>query len=282
MGLSPRPPSLILSTRATRLRGPSTLIRWTHDLGLDGVDLDLTGRLVAADPLELAVLAATERVAIRSVHVGFAGFGAHPRWNDSVRAKAAIAVARRTNARIIARLPDLNAGRFDRQAIASLSERVRSDAGSHSLLTLMIPPRWLVGGRAHLVLLTSLRRLAEEWEFDLGLDLSGSIGVEWEAEAAVLRLGRRLKLVRVSVLPMGNGAPSASARLSARAIVPALESDALEAIILAPTVPLWRPTATAFAIACDALSDHILARFAKVSDALLSESSTDVRARNRT
>ena len=41
-----------------------------------------------------------------------------------------------------------------------------------------------------------LRYVAEEWEVHIALDLTGAIDPRWEAEAAILRLGERLRLVR--------------------------------------------------------------------------------------
>lgn len=41
------------------------------------------------------------------------------------------------------------------------------------------------------------RRVAEEWDLDLALDLSGPIPPGWEAEAAVMRMLPRLTLVRL-------------------------------------------------------------------------------------
>jgi hypothetical protein len=39
--------------------------------------------------------------------------------------------------------------------------------------------------------------MAEEWDFDLVLDLVGGVDPQWEAEAAVVRIGSRLRMVRL-------------------------------------------------------------------------------------
>jgi hypothetical protein len=51
--------------------------------------------------------------------------------------------------------------------------------------------------RWHLDQLAGIRRMAEEWDLDLALDLTGNVSLAWEAEAAVLRVLPRLTLVRL-------------------------------------------------------------------------------------
>jgi hypothetical protein len=54
------------------------------------------------------------------------------------------------------------------------------------------------GTRTHLDRISAIRHVAEEWDFDVALDLTSTIDPRWEAEAAVLRLGERLRLVRLT------------------------------------------------------------------------------------
>jgi hypothetical protein len=54
------------------------------------------------------------------------------------------------------------------------------------------------GTRAHLDRISNIRHFAEEWDLDLALDLTGAIDPRWEAEAAVLRMGERLQVVRLT------------------------------------------------------------------------------------
>lgn len=51
--------------------------------------------------------------------------------------------------------------------------------------------------RRHLDQLVATRRMAEEWDLDIALDLTGNVSLNWEAEAAVVRLMPRLTLVRL-------------------------------------------------------------------------------------
>ena len=52
--------------------------------------------------------------------------------------------------------------------------------------------------RGHLDHILSIRHLAEEWDLDVALDLTGRLPRDWEAEAAIMRLLPRLALVRIS------------------------------------------------------------------------------------
>lgn len=64
-------------------------------------------------------------------------------------------------------------------------------------ITVGLPSALLRGGRPHLVQLGAMRRLAEEWDLTLAIDLSGRFDPTWEAEAAISRLGDRLRLIRL-------------------------------------------------------------------------------------
>jgi len=70
-------------------------------------------------------------------------------------------------------------------------------------------PRVAVGirgaDRGHLDQLRAIRRLAEEWDLDVALDLTGSVPRDWEAEAAIMRLLPRLALVRIT--PVADDGP---------------------------------------------------------------------------
>ena len=89
-------------------------------------------------------------------------------------------------------------------------------------VALGLPATALRGGRPHLVQLAAVRRFAEEWDLAVALDLAGRFDPTWEAEAAISRIGNRLKLVRLSV-----AAPSRAAvgrdRVACRALHAAID-----------------------------------------------------------
>ncbi len=118
------------------------------------------------------------------------------------------------------------------QRTERLLDFLRGCRGEHGLRTIVIPraahirrgsslgphirqftaeragtvPRVAVGIRAadlgaergHLDHLRSIRHLAEEWDLDVALDLTGRVSRDWEAEAAIIRLLPRLTLVRLT------------------------------------------------------------------------------------
>jgi hypothetical protein len=109
-----------------------------------------------------------------------------------------------------------------------------------SQVVLGIPPAALRGGRPHLVQLAGIRRLAEEWDLSVAVDLSGQFDPTWEAEAAIARLGERLCLLRISA-----SAPSRAAvgrdRVACRALHAAMEGDHVLEVAVAPARPVPFP-----------------------------------------
>lgn len=99
--------------------------------------------------------------------------------------------------------------------------------------------RHLWGGRRHLAHLTMLRRLTEEWDLGLAIDLAGPFDPQWEAEAAVLRLGPRLELLRLRSLATDAGAVDRD-RVARRALRAAIEQRRDVLVAVDPIVPWWR------------------------------------------
>jgi len=104
----------------------------------------------------------------------------------------------------------------------------------HSVpVVLGLPSAALKGGRPHLVQLGSIRRFAEEWNLSVAFDLSGQFDPTWEAEAAVLRLGERLTILRINA-----SAPSRAAvgrdRVACRALHAAMDRDYFLEVAVAP------------------------------------------------
>ncbi|MGC4104962.1 MAG: hypothetical protein QM753_01230 [Thermomicrobiales bacterium] len=72
----------------------------------------------------------------------------------------------------------------------------------------------------HLDRIAAIRRTIEEWELGVALDLTGDVPSGWEAEAAIVRLIRRLTLVRLEpwLLPTGQPDLSPAGLLAARSL----------------------------------------------------------------
>ena len=67
-------------------------------------------------------------------------------------------------------------------------------------ITLAIRPDHRHPIREQLMAMSALRRLAEEWDYDLAVDLAGTRDGPWEAEAALHRLMPRLTTIRLGPL----------------------------------------------------------------------------------
>lgn len=133
-----------------------------------------------------------------------------------------------------------------RAAIAGMVESLRRVIADPIEITVALNARALVGGRTHLAQLTLLRRLAGEWDFDIALDLTGRVDPRWEAEAAIVRLGARLRLLRVGG-PAVVGRWTTDSRPTARALTAVLQRPEPLSLSLDPPLRPWQ-RATAGAV----------------------------------
>src|SRR3712207_9486683 len=81
--------------------------------------------------------------------------------------------------------------------------------------------------------MTALRRLAEEWDFAIALDLIGPVDPRWEAEAPVSRLGSRLTLIRL-VAQAAIGSAFGRHRPGARALAAAVGGGPATNVVIVP------------------------------------------------
>jgi NAD(P)-dependent dehydrogenase (short-subunit alcohol dehydrogenase family) len=193
--------------------------------GVDGIDVDATStvgvwlasRSGTADP---------PYIKVRSIWFPFDGLRS-PRISRFLDMTLATHAAEPPMAVVV--VPGLG-------TLRDLSRNVDVTSGTTSRLPLVlgVPSSALRGGRPHLVHLGTLRRFAEEWDLAIAVDLSGRFDPTWEAEAAVARLGDRLRIIRVSA-----SAPSRSAigrdRVACRALHAAIDRNhVLDVAIASP------------------------------------------------
>jgi hypothetical protein len=100
-----------------------------------------------------------------------------------------------------------------------------------------LPSTDLRGGRPHLVQLGGIRRFTEEWDLTVALDLSGRFDPTWEAEAAVVRLGERLSVLRMPASAPSQGAVGRD-RVACRALHAAVDRDNVLDIAISPVRPV--------------------------------------------
>ena len=118
-----------------------------------------------------------------------------------------------------------------------LFRRLQDDLPESSRIGVALRPGDLEGSRAHLSGLTNLRRMAEEWDFDIAIDMNGVVDPRWEVEAALQRLLPRLALVQVGSAAGGQQG-SVQGRLASRAVSFLLDQSFTGEISLAPALPL--------------------------------------------
>ena len=259
-----------LSTRTSPLLPLSVLARIASEAGLGAVDLDLTGRPSPGGARRWLQEKPRPEVRVASVWVPRPGVWtgwSHRRCND-----VAIALTRSAEARVL--VVDLPTGvetRLNRSRVIEMVESMRQLLDPPTRIALGLRSRQLVGGRIHLVQMTALRRMAEEWDFGIALDLVGDLDQRWEAEAAVTRLGRRLWLIRLCCSAGSDS--SAWRRPSARALAAVLDAGRLPMLALVPTVARWQTVLPrALVTACTSDARRIAARCAALEEGRVSRS----------
>ncbi len=265
--LLPTPPAVTFSTRASGPLRLQTAFRIAADARVDGVDLDLSGHLPLPPPERLASWSADRATPIRSIWMPRVLPGPLARWRREVTSAHAANVARATGVPTV--IVDVRPGaemRFSRAALAEVAEPIRMHVGPTARVAIALRARHLGGGREHLAQVVLLRRLAEEWDLDLALDLLGPINLGWEAEAAVTRLLPRLAVIRVGFMTPRRSVPGRP-RLTARALAAALDGGFGGAVAVAPVLPAWqRGWSPAMVNACAAADQHVRARFAAMHE----------------
>lgn len=259
----PLPPLVTLSTGASWLR-PSTFFRIAREADADGVDLDLSGRPLP-DPRRVVAAAERHDVPVRSVWAPRPGLWTGWR-SDRVLAVAAAMVRLTGAGYLVIDGPVADDGSVSQSAVTGMTEAAHNLVSPGARVIVALRDRHLEGGRRHLVQMTALRRLAEEWEFGVALDLSGSPDARWEAEAAVARLGARLTMIRLPA-DATSGPGGGGNRAAVRALAAAIDGGHPAQFAIVPGVPFWQSGhAPALARACADARRRIAERHSAVEE----------------
>ncbi len=113
--------------------------------------------------------------------------------------------------------------------IAALSRQVTTGR-----ITLAVRPDHRHPIRDQLLAMTALRRLAEEWDYDLALDLSGTRNGPWEAEAALHRMMPRLTTIRLGRVTGNGWGRSTDPRMASRVLSAARDVAFAGTIVIEP------------------------------------------------
>lgn len=195
----PRPtgrPTILLGTRPSWLgTSPGTGLEHAGQ-HVYGVDLDLRSVWIAPSWSRFAADASRRMTRVRSAWIAgsITGIATHSRILRLTRLLRGCKDELGLRTIIVPRAAHLHRG-------SSVGPFVRDIVADRS----RISARIAIGIRAvdfaddrrHLDQLAATRRLAEEWDLDVALDLTGSVSPYWEAEAAIVRLMPRLTVVRV-------------------------------------------------------------------------------------
>lgn len=242
MAPAPSLPTLALSSRSSLWLPTGTLIDAARDAGIAGVDLDLDRPWYAADrsgaiPSRLSGQAPKGIVSLwlpRWSERQSSAAGFERELHGSIDLARSLGVTRVVVDRGIAMRP---VGTQTKQA---LLVRLQSELPPSVRITMALRADELSGTREHLATVGSLRRMGEEWDFDLALDLTGRLDPRWEAEAALHRLKGRLRLVRLA-LPCGRQGRTVPNRLANRSVAWLLDQSFDGTISLVAPPARWRP-----------------------------------------
>jgi hypothetical protein len=189
-------PRFTISTMSSSLRSATGYAELASGVGAEGLDLDATtwvGRLflqpdrvlrLASCPIATIWVSPGETTALAE------GRGLKPRLDSTSLSTSPFGV------RLVVRLPDASGANHDQATVINAGRALEACVWL-SGVTIAVPALAPEGGRLHLTRMGALRRYVEEWEMDLGLDLTPRSDNRWEAEAAVQIAGTRLGLVRL-------------------------------------------------------------------------------------
>ena len=276
----PIPPPVSLSTRASGFLRLPTLFRVAANAGIDAIDLDLSGRLGRPAADQIARLVDDAGVHVNAVWVPQVGAGPWINRRREAATRGAVLLARATLASTLVVEAPPGGGLCSRSAVGYLGGAVRDEIGEDIRVAIAVRAHQLEGGRGHLAQLGTLRRLVEEWELDLALDLLGPIDPRWEVEAALSRLAPRLAVIRVGSFAR-QAAVRGRARMMARVLAASLDAGFGGSLAVAPPVPVWQTGWAPALVRAAAETDELVrTRYAAIYEHPAYDSSPDQRLRS--
>ena len=229
-------PSLTLSTSGASVLTVASLPSAALASGADGLDVDLARGSLRLRLASLMTKAAAAGTGIRSIWLPpprtsprngcWSGACSDQAWLRNHTGSVDLVIIDRAERGPIGTVP-----------LDGVS--IRSMAPATTQIAISLRSSDLEGTRDHLIALAMLRRYAEEWDFQVALDLSGRVDPAWEVEAALIRLFPRLTLVRLR-LPIGRDASYHQHRTTARAVATLTDLRFRGTVAVAPVLPVWQ------------------------------------------
>jgi hypothetical protein len=233
-----RRPTVLIGADATALGQLTITPAQAAAVGMYGVDLDLRRAWLPPAEDELDRLATTR---VRSVWLPshYAGPFAELR---AARLRGFLTrAAARSGLRTIV-LPTVGTGGARNVSIGRIARQL-ADLQPVRIAIAIDAGETLKRPGSHLAHVANVRRVAEEWDLDIALDLSVGETDHWEAEAALMRLFPRLALVRLLPFHVASGAhaqtPVAAMSLRSVAMLADQAYAGLVSITPGPRAPAW-------------------------------------------
>jgi hypothetical protein len=238
-------PTILIGTQASRLGTVQGLIHDMSEQRFFAADLDLRSAWLAPSWTRVAADASRSMIRIRSVWI--AGMIAGPASRSRLLRLTTLLrgckdeLGLRTI--VIPRAAHLRHG----SSIGpSIREIVSDRSKTSARIAVGIRAIDFANDRRHLDELIATRRMAEEWDLDIALDLTGNVSAHWEAEAAIMRLLPRLTLVRLHpwIGSDGSGPSETRQAIAGRTIAMLVDQGYAGSISLVPRpAPWWTMTA---------------------------------------
>lgn len=189
-------PTILLGAQASRLGTIDGIVRDMSEQQFFATDLDLRSTWIAPSWTRVATDASRSMMRVRSAWIAGVITGPAARSRllrlETLLRGCKDELGLRTI--VIPRAAHLRRG----SSIGpSIKEIVADRTKASARVAVGIRAIDYANDRRHLDELVATRRMAEEWDLDIALDLTGNVSLSWEAEAAIVRLMPRLTLVRL-------------------------------------------------------------------------------------
>lgn len=252
-------PTILLAAHASRLGTINGIIRDMSQQRFFAADLDLRSTWIAPSWTQVAADASRSMIRIRSAWI--AGVVAGPA--SRIRLDRLTTFLRGCKDELGLRtivIPRAAHLRRGSSIGPSIKEIVADRTKTSARIAVGIRAVDFANDRRHLDQLVATRRMAEEWDLDIALDLTGNVSLSWEAEAAIVRLMPRLAIVRLHSWSASDASGLAPDHHTIALRTIAMLADqgyAGNISLLPPPVPWWSVT-TAAAPAPEALSRELI------------------------
>lgn len=231
-----RRPTILLGCGAATFGRPDVSVASARRAGLHGMDLDLRASWRSPSIEEISE---SPPARIRSVWLPVQYSGPF-RENRAERLRSFLNHAAEhcgLSTIVLAKnIPVRNQG----IPLSRMAQQVAEWYGIRTAIGITASSMMLDSG-SHLQRIANMRRIAEEWDLDIALDLT-TPGIEhWEAEAALMRLFPRLRIVRMRPLRQGHDADFLlpTSRAAARTTSMLADQTYREFISITPALPQW-------------------------------------------